>query len=45
MKLKVNPIGFKLWVMRNLDFVTVIKPKSLVDEIRKILEDAVKRYK
>lgn len=45
MKLKVNPIGFKLWAMRNLDFVTVIKPKSLVDEIRKILEDAVKRYK
>ena len=44
-KLKVNPLGFKLWAMRNLDLVTVKKPKKLVKEIKDILEDAEKRYK
>ncbi len=44
MKLSVNPIGFKLWAMRNLDIVTVIKPISLVEEIKKVIEDANKRY-
>lgn len=45
MKLKVNPLGFKLWAMRNLDLVTVKKPKNLLKEIKDILEDAEKRYK
>lgn len=44
-KLKVNPLGFKLWAMRNLDLVTVKKPENLVKEIKDILEDAEKRYK
>ena len=45
MKLKVNPLGFKLWAMRNLDIVTVTKPKSLVKEIKEIIEEANNRYK
>ena len=44
MKLKVNPTGFKLWAMRNLDLVTVKKPESLVKELRDIIKDAEKRY-
>ena len=45
MKLSVNPFGFKLWALRNLDIVTVTKPNSLVKEIKNIIEDANKRYK
>jgi len=45
MKLKVNPLGFKLWAMRNLDLVTVKKPESLVKEIKEIIKEAEKRYK
>ena len=40
-----NPFGFKLWAMRNLDMVTVTKPTSLIDEIKKVIEDASNRYK
>ena len=42
--LGASELGFKLWAMRNIDLCTVIKPKSLVDEIKKVLEDASKRY-
>ena len=45
MKIKANPIGFKLWTMRNLDLVTVIKPTSLVKDIKEIIKEAGKRYK
>ena len=45
MELKANPQGFKLWAMRNLDMITVKKPASLVKEIKKVVEDANKRYK
>ena len=44
MKLIANPIGFKLWAMRNLDIVTVTKPTKLVKELREIINDAQKRY-
>ena len=43
-KLKVNPLGFRLWAMKNLDLVTVKKPKSLVNEIKNIIEEASNRY-
>lgn len=43
-KLSVNPLGFKLWAMRNLDMVTITKPESLVKEIQEIIKDAAKRY-
>ena len=44
MKLKANPLGFKLWAMRNLDMVTIKKPGNLVNEIKEVIEDAEKRY-
>ena len=44
MNLKVNPFGFKLWAMRNLDLVTVKKPENLVTEIKQVIEEATKRY-
>ena len=36
--LLVNPLGFKLWAMRNLDMVTIKKPKNLVKEMQEIIE-------
>lgn len=44
MKLKVNPLGFKLWAMRNLDLVTVKKPENLVKEIQRVIAEASERY-
>ncbi len=44
MSLYANPVGFKLWAMRNLDVVTVTSPKSFIKEIQELLDDAVKRY-
>ena len=44
MSLYANPVGFKLWAMRNLDVVTVTSPKSFIDEIQQLLKDAIKRY-
>lgn len=43
-KLKVNPLGFKLWAMRNLDLVTVKKPTDLVEEMQQVIAEASKRY-
>ena len=45
MKLKANPLGFKLWAMRNLDMVIIKKPQSLVNEMKEIIEEASKKYK
>lgn len=45
MKLTVNPLGFKLWAMKNIDLVTVKKPESLVNKLKETIEDAKKRYK
>ena len=45
MKLSGNPLGFKLWAMRNLDLVTVRSPKTIVEQIKNVIEDASKRYK
>ena len=46
-KLTVNAslIGFKMWAMRNMDFVEVLKPQSLRNELKDIIEEALKRYK
>ena len=43
-KLSINPFGFKLWAMRNLDLVTITKPESLVQEIKDIIKEASERY-
>jgi len=43
-KLSVNPFGFKMWAMRNIDIVTVTKPESMVNELKEIIKDATERY-
>ena len=40
-----NPLGFKMWAMRNIDLVEVKKPASLRNEMKKIIEEAEKKYK
>lgn len=40
-----NPMGFKMWAMRNIDCVEVIKPVELRNQIKDIIENAKKRYK
>lgn len=44
MKLTANPMGFRFWVMRNMDMVKVLKPKSLVKEIKNVIFEAQKKY-
>ena len=39
-----NTMGFKMWAMRNIDLVEVIRPIHLREEIRKISKDAYERY-
>ena len=45
MSISANPLGFKLWAMRNLDMVTVTKPQSLINDIKAVIENAAERYK
>ncbi len=40
-----NPVGFKMWAMRNVDLVEVKKPLKLRNELKSIIEEAQKRYK
>ncbi len=44
MKLSANPLGFKLWAMRNLDMVTILKPQSLIEEVKIVIDEASKKY-
>jgi predicted DNA-binding transcriptional regulator YafY len=39
-----NTIGFKMWAMRNIDLVEVVRPASLRNEIKSIIEKAKNRY-
>ena len=39
-----NTMGFKMWAMRNIDLVEIIRPIHLREEIRKISKDAYERY-
>ena len=39
-----NPVGFKMWAMRNIDMVEVLKPVSLRNEIKEIVQNAMKKY-
>lgn len=39
-----NTQGFKMWAMRNIDCVEVLKLLSLRNEIREIIKNAQKRY-
>lgn len=40
-----NPLGFKMWAMRNIDLVEVKKPISLRKEMQNIIKNAMKKYK
>ena len=40
-----NPMGFRMWAMRNIDMVEVIRPENLRNEMREIVENAIERYK
>lgn len=42
---EANLMGFKFWVMRNMDLVTVLKPEILRAEIKEIAEKAYKNHK
>ena len=39
-----NPLGFKMWAMRNIDLVEVKKPVSLRNEMKEIVEKAREKY-
>lgn len=39
-----NPLGFRMWAMRNIDIVEVKRPVSLRKEMKEIIEDARKKY-
>lgn len=39
-----NPLGFRMWAMRNIDIVEVKRPVSLRNEMKKIIEEAGKKY-
>ena len=45
LKVDANAFGFKFWAMRNLDCVEVLKPQSLREEMKSIIEEARKKYK
>lgn len=39
-----NPMGFKMWAMRNIDLVEVKSPISLRKELKEIVNSASKKY-
>lgn len=39
-----NPLGFRMWAMRNIDIVEVKRPVSLRNEMKEIIEEAGKKY-
>lgn len=39
-----NPMGFRMWAMRNIDMVEVIRPESLRNEMKEIVEKAIEKY-
>jgi len=43
--LDTNTLGFKMWAMRNIDLVEVVRPISLRNEMLEVIENARKRYK
>ena len=44
LKVDTNPLGFKMWAMRNIDLVEVKSPLSLRKELREIVNKASERY-
>ena len=44
LKVDTNPVGFKMWAMRNIDAVEVKSPISLRNEVKSIVNKASKKY-
>ena len=40
-----NTMGFRMWAMRNIDMVEVIKPEKLRNEMKEIVQKAMEKYK
>ena len=40
-----NPMGFKMWAMRNIDMVEVVRPETLRNEMREVVQNAIEKYK
>lgn len=39
-----NPLGFRMWAMRNIDLVEVKRPLTLRKEMQEIIKNAMKKY-
>ena len=39
-----NPMGFKMWAMRNIDLVEIKRPEVLRKEMQEIVKEAGKKY-
>ena len=39
-----NPLGFRMWAMRNIDLVEVKRPLALRKEMQEIIKNAMKKY-
>lgn len=44
LKVDANPMGFRMWAMRNIDLVEVIKPIELRNKMKEISKDAYLKY-
>lgn len=44
LKVDTNPLGFKMWAMRNIDLVEVKKPETLRNELKEISKKALEKY-
>lgn len=44
LEVDTNPLGFKMWAMRNIDLVEVKRPESLREEMKKIVQEANNKY-
>ena len=45
LEVDTNPLGFKMWAMRNIDLVEVKRPISLRKEMQDIIKNAAQKYK
>ena len=39
-----NPLGFKMWAMRNIDLVEIKRPIALRKEMQEVIKNAMKKY-
>ena len=44
LKVDTNPLGFKMWAMRNIDLVEVKKPLTLRNELKDVIKKAMMKY-